>query len=191
MIGLFQSRGGSQNRAGRAEGAGVEIEFDHASFQKLEKKLQGMRRTLAKNSFSAAAKLGLMVINKETAKQIAGETFEAKPKRKGLRKSGTKKAGYKFRTVRLRKSGVMKADTFFNYKNPSLRHAHIVDQGFQHRSEAIVPARHFRQRAFLGKKSEAAAMFLKALRVGIEIAAKDERGRVKSKAIEAKVGKVW
>lgn len=190
-VSFFQGRGGSQNRAGRAMGSPVEIEFDYKSFAKLEKKLSGMRRTLAKNAFAAASKVSLMLINKETAKKIKMETFAAKPKKGGLRKAATKKAGYKYKTVRLGKSGVMEAKTFINYKKPGLRHAHLMDQGFQHRGNAIIKARHFRTKAFLGKRAEAARKFLEALRVGIELAAKDPKGRVRSKAIEAKVGKSW
>ena len=173
-----------------SHGSPIIADFDYDSFKKMEKKLQGMKRNLAKNSFAAAAKVSLMLINKETAENIKKETFADPPRKGGLRKTGTKKAGYKYKTEK-RRGGMMRARTWVNYAKPALRHAHLMENGFQHRAGAVVTGRKFRAAALISKRAEAGRVFLRALKIGMALASKDPKGRVRSKAIEAKIGKSW
>ena len=174
----------------QSHGSPIIVDFDYDSFKRMEKKLSGMKRNLAKNSFAAAAKVSLMLINRETAEQIKQETFEAPPRKGGLRKTGTTKAGYKYKTER-RRGGTRRARTWVNYAKPALRHTHLMENGYQHRGGAVVKGRKFRAAALLNKQSEAGRIFLRALRIGMELASKDPKGRVRSKAIENKIGKTW
>ena len=169
----------------------ITVDFDYKSFKRMERKLSGMKRNLAKNSFAAAAKVSLMLINRETAERIKKESFKAPPRKGGLRKTGTTKAGYKFKTD-LRRGGTMRARTWVNYAKPALRHTHLMESGFHHvKTDAEIGGRRFRTAAFHAKRAEAGQIFMKALRIGMELASKDPKGRVRSQAIENKIGKTW
>ena len=156
-------------------------------WRKLEKKLAGMQRYAPKNAMRAAATSAFRAIDYENAQLAKAGPYKTPKTKPAFRDRAGKKGGYRYK-IRGSKGTLSASSAYAKAsKYPEMGHAFLVERGWQTKN-GRVEGRKFRERAFATMKRRAQQRIVEAFRIALEIAAANDRGRVKVKDVENLVG---
>lgn len=157
-------------------------------WRKLERKLAGLQRYAPRNAMRAAATSAFRAIDYENARIAAMGPYKTEDHRPSFRRRASKRGGYRYK-IRQSKNGNTSANSAYAKasKYPEMAHAYLVERGWNSKG-GRVEGRKFREIAFRRKRRKAQARIVEAMRIAIDIAANDARGRVKVKDVENLVG---